>query len=221
MKYFLDTEFIEGFHKPILGKKRHYIDLISIGIVCEDGRSYYAVSTEFNPKDANEWVKNNVISKLPDRHVDMMDSPNRRMESMAWKSNKVILQEIHYFFKYCPLHTGFGMKWCAHDEDIQVYGYYADYDWVLFCSLFGSMMDLPEAFPMHCIDLKQMLDEKVSSLDRSDFFTEFHKKESLTFKEKLDLVKTKNAKYPKQINEHNALSDAKWNCELYKFLKTL
>ena len=48
MKYFLDTEFIEGFHKPLFGKKRHFIDLISIGIVCEDGREYYAVSNEFN-----------------------------------------------------------------------------------------------------------------------------------------------------------------------------
>ena len=27
--------------------------------------------------------------------------------------------------------------------------------------------------------------------------------------------------YPKQTNEHNALADAKWNFELYKFLKTL
>ena len=27
--------------------------------------------------------------------------------------------------------------------------------------------------------------------------------------------------YPKQTNEHNALADAKWNFELYKFLNTL
>ena len=25
--------------------------------------------------------------------------------------------------------------------------------------------------------------------------------------------------YPKQTNEHNALADARWNYELYKFLK--
>lgn len=25
--------------------------------------------------------------------------------------------------------------------------------------------------------------------------------------------------YPKQTNEHNALSDAKWNFELFKFLQ--
>ena len=27
--------------------------------------------------------------------------------------------------------------------------------------------------------------------------------------------------YPKQTNEHNALSDARWNYELYKFLNRL
>ena len=27
--------------------------------------------------------------------------------------------------------------------------------------------------------------------------------------------------YPKQINEHNALADARWNFELYKFLQKL
>lgn len=27
--------------------------------------------------------------------------------------------------------------------------------------------------------------------------------------------------YPKQTNEHNALADAKWNFELYKFLNNI
>jgi len=40
MKYFLDTEFIEGTQKSIFNKKPT-IDLISIGIVCEDGRWTY------------------------------------------------------------------------------------------------------------------------------------------------------------------------------------
>ena len=38
-RFFIDTEFVED------GKT---IDLISIGIVCEDGREFYAVSTEFD-----------------------------------------------------------------------------------------------------------------------------------------------------------------------------
>lgn len=56
MKYFYDTEFIEDGHT---------IDLISIGIVAEDGRMYYAVSTEFDASRADEWVQTNVLNKLP------------------------------------------------------------------------------------------------------------------------------------------------------------
>jgi hypothetical protein len=57
MKYFLDTEFLEGTQdKNFLGfsygKTKPTIDLISIGIVAEDGREYYAISKEFNLKEA-------------------------------------------------------------------------------------------------------------------------------------------------------------------------
>ena len=56
MIYYIDFEFIEGFHKPLLGKRRHFIDMISVGIVAEDGREYYAISNEFDLKEAwNRW----------------------------------------------------------------------------------------------------------------------------------------------------------------------
>ena len=51
MRYFYDTEFIED------GRT---IELISIGVVAEDGREYYAVSTEFDPERAGSWVRANV-----------------------------------------------------------------------------------------------------------------------------------------------------------------
>lgn len=40
----------------------------------------------------------------------------------------------------------------------EFWGYYADYDWVVFCWLFGSMVDLPEGWPMYCKDYKQLID---------------------------------------------------------------
>jgi uncharacterized protein YjfI (DUF2170 family) len=48
MNYYLDTEFIEGQQSlrlfGIPTKSLPTIDLISIGIVSQDGREYYAVS---------------------------------------------------------------------------------------------------------------------------------------------------------------------------------
>ena len=47
MRYFYDTEFIDN---------GRIIDLISIGVVADDGREFYAVSTEFDPESAGRWA---------------------------------------------------------------------------------------------------------------------------------------------------------------------
>lgn len=150
LKYFLDTEFIE---------QPYTIQLISIGIVCEDGREYYAISSEFDESLANDWVKEHVISRL---------------EPIERKPLKQIKQEILDF---------------VIDKKPEFWGYYADYDWVAFCWIFGRMVDLPKHFPMYCRDIKQLADELLNP--RMSSF---------------------------QKNEHNALSDAKWNQEYYDFL---
>lgn len=203
MKYFIDTEFIEGVKKPLFGKRRHFIDLISIGIVCDDGRTFYRISNEFNHKDADKWVKDNIISKLDTNYMNL-------------KSNKEIVRDIKEFMGYKPEWTDYGSDEFSNDKDIQIYAYYADYDWVLFCSLFGRMIDLPKGFPMHCIDLKQTVDELANHLLAVDK----NLNDGFSDRSGLTILKNKHG-YPKQVNEHNALDDAKWNFELYKFLKTL
>jgi hypothetical protein len=170
MKFFYDTEFIED------GKT---IDLISIGVVAEDGRSYYAISTEFKPKKASQWVKDNVLAHLPPRRVNLSDpsvSPRLKEESLAWKSRKQIAVDL---IKFLPL------------KDFQLWGYYADYDHVALCQLFGTMMNLPEGWPMYTRDLKQWCDQ------------------------------LGNPKLPKQEEDkHHALADARWNKRVYDFLES-
>src|SRR5215470_346269 len=56
VRFFYDCEFIEDGVT---------IDLISIGVVDEQGREYYAVSTEFDPQRAGDWVRSHVLPKLP------------------------------------------------------------------------------------------------------------------------------------------------------------
>lgn len=195
MKYFLDTEFIEGFREqcirwPFKWKKNHFIDLISIGVVCEDGRSYYAVSNEYNYSEADDWVKENVINKI---YTSVVNGDRRNYDSAKefhkWygKSNETIKDELMKFFGCWRDHQ----LYYRAPEGIEIYGYFADYDWVLFCSLFGRMIDLPKGFPMYCRDLKQMMDER--GLDKE----------------------WKRKKCPDLKDEHNALADAKWNYELF------
>lgn len=38
----------------------------------------------------------------------------------------------------------------------EIWAYYADYDWVALCQLYGTMMELPFSWPMFCRDLKQL-----------------------------------------------------------------
>lgn len=168
MKYFLDTEFIEN------GKT---IDLINIGIVGEDGSELYCVNANCDLDRANDWVKENVISKLPIRHPSYYDSPRIKEEARAWMPKTHIRDTVLSFVANCD---GCRPKF---------WGYYADYDWVVFCQLFGTMMDLPKGYPMYCHDIKQLCD----SLG--------------------------NPKLPEQgKGEHNALADARWNKKAYEFL---
>lgn len=170
MKYFYDTEFNED------GKT---IDLISIGIVAEDGRKYYAISTQFNAKKANEWVVENVIKKLAIRYPSQDDSPNIKSQSLAWKNRERIRQDI---LNFCNI---------QHYSRPEFWAYYADYDHVVLCQLFGKMIDLPNGWPMYTNDVKQLCD----SLG--------------------------NPKLPEQDPsfEHNALYDARWTKEAYEFLQ--
>lgn len=249
MKYFFDTEFIEGTQKRLLKITKPTIDLISIGIFTEDGREYYAISKEFNLKEAwnrwqeklvdygepyqikpeivkEYWLRENVLKPIFDElyqiEVTMYGRATSLSIPMAYpqnskftyrnlkklikkygKTNAQIAEEIKDF-----IFKGQGQK-IRFDNSIQFYGYYVDYDWVVFCWLFGKMIDLPKGFPMYCIDLKQTLDEKAKLIGIS-----------YTIEEGLKSIKM-SENYPKQSNEHNALSDAKWNHELYKFLEKL
>lgn len=128
MRFYLDTEFIEnGPNEPLR--------LISIGIVCENGRTFYAENADCPLEKANPWVQENVIPHL---------EPERFALPLSTLRERVL---------------GFVMKQVNADQDIEFWGYYSDYDWVIFAQLFGTMMDLPEGFPMYCRDLKQYLDQ--------------------------------------------------------------
>lgn len=127
MRYFYDTEFIED------GKT---IDLISIGVVAEDGREFYRVSFEFDPERANEWVKQNVLVHLP--------SPPTCEN--GWSSRSRIKEEL---LAFCDVEK--------HGKP-EFWGYYSAYDHVALCQLFGIMMDLPNGWPYYTRDLRQWAD---------------------------------------------------------------
>ena len=73
VRYFYDCEFIEDGTT---------IELVSIGVVAEDGREFYAVSTEFDPGKAGPWVRANVLDTAkggyrPEVHVKAIGSADK------------------------------------------------------------------------------------------------------------------------------------------------
>lgn len=231
-KYFIDTEFHEH-KKPVkfLGitiRKVWTIDLISIGIVCEDGRHYYAMNRDLNLKHArkNKWLKENVLDKLPEKqplYPGNGGSPRIWQESMRWLPMSQIKQEVIDFCGGKAEWDESGSFYAYRDGTPEFYGYYADYDWVVFCWMFGTMMDLPNGFPMYCKDLKQMLDEKLRNfwISLGEVKSGKHSPvdREATIEEKLNWVKNLQG-YPQQSNEHNALDDAKWNHRLFEFINS-
>ena len=141
MKIWFDTEFIED------GKT---IDLLSIGMIREDGATYYAENREADLNKADDWVRANVFP-----HMTFRDSIDR---------GRIAAQIIDF----------------AGDKP-EFWAYYADYDWVVLCQLYGRMIDLPQGWPMFCRDTQQLL------------------------------LATKSQRVPAtEGNAHNALDDAIW-----------
>lgn len=227
MIYFMDTEFHEFKKKPeftmSLGNGDIYtsdygidtIDLISIGIVAEDGRKYYAICNEFGIDAAwnNDWLKKNVlvnlftVSEMGEGTIrdDITVEHFTELIMGFGKTKKVIAEEIEMFVKDFSLEQ---MEETPEIEKPEFYGYYADYDWVVFCWLYGRMIDLPTGYPMYCKDLKQLLD------DQAYMYKEVGESFGQTGLEHIKSMR----EYPKQDGLHNALSDAQWNKELYKFI---
>lgn len=120
MRIWFDTEFIED------GRT---IDLLSIGMVREDGAMLYLENVEAELSKAGDWVQNNVISQLD------------------WSRHGYTRAEIT---KAIVFFVG------GHKPEF--WAYYGAYDWVALCQLFGPMIDLPKGWPMYVRDLKQYAD---------------------------------------------------------------
>jgi hypothetical protein len=116
VKYWIDTEFIA---------RPHTIDLISIGLVAEDGREFYAESSEVDWSKASLWTLENVRPHL--------DGKGMRREEIGY----AVRQFTH------------------GDEHPVFWGYFPAYDWVAFNWLFGDMDELPFHYPQLCLDVKQ------------------------------------------------------------------
>lgn len=128
-KFFYDTEFIEDGVT---------IDLVSIGVVAEDGREFYRVSTGFDANKAGKWVREHVLGQLP--------PPS----SPLWVSRSRLRDELLAFLA------------SAGKGPVELWGWMSCYDHVVLCQLWGSMPALPRTLPRYTRDVRQLWEERGS-----------------------------------------------------------
>ena len=182
-KYFLDTEFDE---KPCS------IELISIGIVDEKGNIFYSISNEFDYIECNDWVRENVLKQMYEEYLHQ-NRTNKKLFRHLPSSDPYPIETFNKHIGNTKAQIAKDLLLYIDDtktEDlIEFWGYYADYDWVTLCWLYGRMIDLPTVFPKYCNDIRQLMDHHPDK-----------------------------KRLPDPVGEHNALEDAKWSLDMYNHL---
>lgn len=179
IKVFFDTEF-SGLHK--------LTTLISIGMVAEDGRKFYAEATDYDKYQISEYLMNNVLSKmiLEDYQMELHYKPEA--ETVLFKGN---LDEIKVALT----------NWVKtySNRGVELWGDVCAYDKVLFDNIFGTAFDVPEFISYIPMDLATALKICGKSPDIS--------RVQFAYGSDAD-------KYKEDV--HNALFDAETQFECYK-----
>lgn len=120
MRYFLDTEHTDNGVR---------FELISIAVVSEDGREYYAAVEGFDDSAVTPWIEERVLPKLPPQG------------DARWRTREQIRDDLEGFV------TG---------DNVEFWTMCAWPDWSMVVRLFGRFEDVPPSWPMACWDLWQL-----------------------------------------------------------------
>ena len=138
IKIFFDCEFT-GLHQNTT--------LISIGLVSECGKSFYAEMADYDKSQVDDWISENVISNL-------INSPLKRI----MEKNIDGFWREKYSGGICQL-EGDGLtyivadkiylrerlqEWLSQFDSVEIWSDCLSYDWVLFCNIWGHAFNIPK-----------------------------------------------------------------------------
>ena len=169
---FFDMEFT-GLHKGTTP--------ISIGLVTEYGRKFYAEFTDYDRNQVNDWIKENVISNLKFKGnvISPIELDDTTIVSGSIEMVKNALR-----------------KWISQFEKIQFISDVCHYDFVLLVDLLAEdAIQLPDNVTPACFDINTMIAES----------------RAITLQEAFDLSRedlVKEHNISNEENKHNAMYDA-------------
>ena len=135
-KIFFDTEFT-GLHQNTT--------LISIGLVSEDNRTFYAEFNDYDRLQCDDWIKEHVIDNL----VMKPPKPGEQeyYHAKRDKSNP-IGQDIYNGYSVQLRNNKETIAdelalWLSQFGDVEMWSDCLSYDWVLFSQLYGHAFNIP------------------------------------------------------------------------------
>lgn len=105
MRIYFDTEFT-GLHQQTT--------LISIGVVDENGREFYAELSDYDKEQVDPWISEHVIDNLNGENVITLPELKQQLT-----------------------------VWLAEYDTVEVWSDCLAYDWVLFNNIFGGAFRIP------------------------------------------------------------------------------
>lgn len=131
MKLYYDFEFT-GLHQGTTP--------ISLGIVDENNRAFYAEFTDYDKDQIDPWLEEHVLANLTISKGIVFKSP--LIQQVVGTKKKI---------------AGYLLNWLAEYDSVQMVGDCQGYDQVLLCELFGGAMNLPKKINYIFLDLATML----------------------------------------------------------------
>jgi len=195
MKIFFDTEFT-GLHKNTT--------LISIGLVDENGRTFYAEFSDYDESQCDDWIHENVIKHLKwSNEGPLEDFSSIHVNDWEAYGTKEYIKTVL-------------ADWLSKYEEVELVSDCCHYDMVLFVDIFGSAWSIPAVVNPVCHDINQDIANHYIMSEREAFDLS-REKIIETYNE---LIKEN---FPNEIFEikgdkHNSLYDAKVIKSIYNII---
>ena len=184
MKIFFDTEFT-GLYKDT--------ELISIGLVDENGREFYGEITDFDKSKVDEWIKENVLLNTVEfGDISILDICDV-VDSYYVGTKETITNHLK--------------EWLKAYDNVELVSDVCHYDMVLFIDLFGTAFDLPQNVNASCHDINQDI-ARIYNLSEKNAFD--YSRELLLESHNISISGQK----------HNSLYDARVIKSLYEMLQS-
>lgn len=141
-KIFFDTEFT-GLHQNTT--------LISIGMVAEGGREFYAEFGDYDKTQIDDWLKSNVIKNL------FLEKPPEGDFVCKIDGN------LTTYYSDTKTDTSIISSWLCDFGEVEMWSDCLAYDWVLFNQLWGHAFNIPKNIYYIPFDLCTLF--KVNGID--------------------------------------------------------